>query len=279
MAYEALGGRVPTAVERVQADQSAPLAMVQGAVSTDLAAALEAALAVDPEDRPESLEAWRVLLADSAGGGGAGAVAGDRPEAAETQDGWEPAVSEAGPMSLAEGSGGVNPITGPGSLADITGPGSLADDDRRSRSRRAAVVGALAPGTRLAGGVGVVGVEEAAVVGALAPGTRLEEFEVEHVLGVGGFGVTYLARDPGPAGGRRSRPICRLMGRPDGMTLPLYPTCAWQIRVAIRGGSVPLSISAGRSSSTERQNCWRGSFTRTSLAYIGCSKRGTRPSS
>ena len=30
---------------------------------------------------------------------------------------------------------------------------------------------------------------------ALAPGTRLEEFEIERVLGAGGFGVTYLARD------------------------------------------------------------------------------------
>ena len=30
---------------------------------------------------------------------------------------------------------------------------------------------------------------------ALAPGTRLDEFEIERVLGAGGFGVTYLARD------------------------------------------------------------------------------------
>ena len=30
---------------------------------------------------------------------------------------------------------------------------------------------------------------------ALPPGTRLEEFEVERVLGQGGFGITYLARD------------------------------------------------------------------------------------
>ena len=29
----------------------------------------------------------------------------------------------------------------------------------------------------------------------LAPGTRLEEFEIDRVLGAGGFGVTYLARD------------------------------------------------------------------------------------
>ena len=30
---------------------------------------------------------------------------------------------------------------------------------------------------------------------ALPAGTRLEEFEVENVLGRGGFGITYLARD------------------------------------------------------------------------------------
>ncbi len=30
---------------------------------------------------------------------------------------------------------------------------------------------------------------------ALPPGTRLEEFEIERVLGAGGFGITYLARD------------------------------------------------------------------------------------
>ena len=30
---------------------------------------------------------------------------------------------------------------------------------------------------------------------ALPAGTRLEEFEVERVLGSGGFGITYLARD------------------------------------------------------------------------------------
>ena len=29
----------------------------------------------------------------------------------------------------------------------------------------------------------------------LPPGTRLEEFLIERVLGVGGFGITYLARD------------------------------------------------------------------------------------
>ena len=28
----------------------------------------------------------------------------------------------------------------------------------------------------------------------LAPGTGLDEFEIERVLGAGGFGVTYLAR-------------------------------------------------------------------------------------
>jgi len=30
---------------------------------------------------------------------------------------------------------------------------------------------------------------------SLPPGTRLEEFVIERVLGSGGFGITYLARD------------------------------------------------------------------------------------
>ncbi|MBA3625773.1 MAG: serine/threonine protein kinase, partial [Methylibium sp.] len=30
---------------------------------------------------------------------------------------------------------------------------------------------------------------------ALAPGTRLSEFEIERVLGIGGFGIVYLAFD------------------------------------------------------------------------------------
>ena len=31
----------------------------------------------------------------------------------------------------------------------------------------------------------------------LAPGTRIDGLEIERVLGAGGFGVTYLARDLG----------------------------------------------------------------------------------
>ncbi len=30
---------------------------------------------------------------------------------------------------------------------------------------------------------------------ALPPGTKLQEYEIESVLGVGGFGITYLAHD------------------------------------------------------------------------------------
>ena len=30
---------------------------------------------------------------------------------------------------------------------------------------------------------------------ALSPGTRLDEFEIVRVLGTGGFGIVYLARD------------------------------------------------------------------------------------
>ena len=43
---------------------------------------------------------------------------------------------------------------------------------------------------------------------ALAPGTRLDEFEIERVLGAGGFGVTYRARDSAarPVGGAQGIP-------------------------------------------------------------------------
>ena len=63
--YWALGGGVPEdATERVRNDGLRPLAEVAaGRVSADLAAAVDAALAVNEEDRPQSLAAWRALLA------------------------------------------------------------------------------------------------------------------------------------------------------------------------------------------------------------------------
>ena len=43
----------------------------------------------------------------------------------------------------------------------------------------------------------------------LATGTRLEEFEIEGVLGRGGFGVTYLAYDTSPLKRRVAINCCR----------------------------------------------------------------------
>ena len=39
------------------------------------------------------------------------------------------------------------------------------------------------------------GPDKVPVHDALAPGTRLDEFEIVRVLGTGGFGIVYLARD------------------------------------------------------------------------------------
>ena len=62
--YWAVGGGVPEdATERVWRDALLPLAEVApGRVSPELASAVDAALAVNLEDRPQSLEAWRALL-------------------------------------------------------------------------------------------------------------------------------------------------------------------------------------------------------------------------
>ncbi len=82
LAYEALSGQAPEdATERVLEDRLRPLAEVapQG-VSAGLGAAIDAALAVDGRDRPQSLVAWRALLAGPA----AVAPVSSRPGAGES---------------------------------------------------------------------------------------------------------------------------------------------------------------------------------------------------
>ena len=70
VAYWALSGQVPDdATERVRADPLPPLAEVARVrVSPGLAAAVDAALAVNEDDRPQSLEKWRALLKEGAAG-------------------------------------------------------------------------------------------------------------------------------------------------------------------------------------------------------------------
>ena len=60
----ALSGEVPIeATERVQADRLPPVAQVaRGRMSARFAATVDAALAVNEADRPQSLEEWRALL-------------------------------------------------------------------------------------------------------------------------------------------------------------------------------------------------------------------------
>ena len=64
LAYWALSGEVPEdATERVRVDRLSPVAeAARGRVSARLAAAVDAALAVNEADRPQSLDEWRALL-------------------------------------------------------------------------------------------------------------------------------------------------------------------------------------------------------------------------
>ena len=61
--------------------------------------------------------------------------------------------------------------------------GAHSGDGRADREGTAAAPAAMEEGVMMDAGDG------------LAPGTRLDELEIERVLGSGGFGVTYLARD------------------------------------------------------------------------------------
>ena len=83
VAYEALSGEVPVkAPERVEEDPVRPLSEVAvQPVSGGLAAAIDAALRVFRKERPQSLEAWRALLAEGATGVRVGVgSSSERPE-------------------------------------------------------------------------------------------------------------------------------------------------------------------------------------------------------
>ena len=91
VAYWALSGQAPEEVtERVPDDRLRPLAEVAPGVSAEFSAAVDAALAVDRRERPQSLDAWQALLEGraaeespgmsperSAGGGAAPAAGSD----------------------------------------------------------------------------------------------------------------------------------------------------------------------------------------------------------
>ena len=66
LAYEALSGVVPArATNRVRNDPVAPLRRVAPGVSEAMAAAVDGALAVYAEDRPQSVAEWRRMLAET----------------------------------------------------------------------------------------------------------------------------------------------------------------------------------------------------------------------
>ncbi len=164
LAYEALSGQVPEdATERVRRDRLRPVAEVAPQhVSDDLAMAVGAALAVDEEDRPQSLGAWRALLdgsarvaavslpprvAESSGasspsgaGGGREAVAAERPArtAAAWRRWWLPGTAAAGLVAVALAvaltapwnGGGPDPVPDPVGVETPVEPddGTLAAD-------------------------------------------------------------------------------------------------------------------------------------------------------
>ena len=103
----------------------------------------------------------------------------------------------------------------------------------------------------------------------LAPGTRLDEIEIERVLGAGGFGVTYLARDlslDALAGGQGvSAAGLGNASRQDGTIGP-------------RTGGRRVRTTGGAWSAFWRKRAfWHGSTTGTWFGCIGCSRRAARP--
>ena len=102
VAYWALSGQVPEdATERVRTDSLPPLGeAAPGRVSRGLAAAVDAALAVNEADRPQSLEAWRALLEEGATGVGSSS---ERPGVRESPR--EVEVADGGSAAAVVGGG------------------------------------------------------------------------------------------------------------------------------------------------------------------------------
>ena len=129
LAYWALGGGVPEdATERVRNDRLRPLAEVAPAtVSAELTAAVDAALAVNEEDRPQSLAEWWAVL----DGPAAERPAALRPEAGVV--GSETAAAHSGRGSatrwwLAVAAAG---LAGAALVVALTAPwrGTVSDDE------------------------------------------------------------------------------------------------------------------------------------------------------
>ena len=108
---------------------------------------------------------------------------------------------------------------------------------------------------------------------ALAPGTELKEFVIERVLGVGGFGVTYLARDVSLDAWRPSRSICRESAGSGGLTaswgrgckrIPTTTAGAWR---GPEGGARPGPV---------RSSLHRAGVSRVRGAGHGLPRHGVR---
>jgi len=101
VAYFALTGRPPDdATERVRSDRLAPVRVAAAkSVSRELATAVEAALAVNESDRPQSLDEWRVLLTEPP----APSQVGDPPPPPSREDEFGAAVEVGGRRSWVYG--------------------------------------------------------------------------------------------------------------------------------------------------------------------------------
>ena len=183
LAYWALSGEVPEdATERVGADRVPPTAeAARGRVSARLAAAVDAAVAVDKADRPQSLEEWRGLLDERAAAG----PAPERSRVGEPRQDPETSRRESAQRrwlmgAAAAGVAGAALAVG---LA-LSWPGGVSDEERAPADEVAAIEGAPSrTAAAVAGGPGGRDSDAPGPAGNL-PVTEPNPRTVEEALGL-----------------------------------------------------------------------------------------------
>ena len=156
LAYFALTGEVPTAAtERTRRDPLPPVSeAAPRGVSTGLASAVDAALAVYAEDRPQSLEAWSALL-EGRPAAGRGAAVGSTTAGRRGGDvsSVRSRVPEPGRRWLAGAAAAAG--LGVAALAvALLGPWDVRLADEETVPDETAALGETTPGTTEAGGPG-----------------------------------------------------------------------------------------------------------------------------